>query len=1063
MNFRKMFVGTMLTAAVAASSVGMMACGKEEATVSSLALSGMDTEYTVGETFDSTITVNATMSDGAVVKINRDYEINEDEIDFSKPGKYPVFVTYKGITAHYTVTVVAPGQSLKALDADLTEAKTQYKVGETFSTDGIALIATYEYKDTGLDDTIEVVTDLTGYDVKVFAEDNTVIEAAFETAGTYSVVVAKGDVETVFDLTVIEPELRVSFEDAVAKAVEQADTIVSGEVTNHTYRVLGSSFDTSTLSSTFEFGADHLYLRSVVNEGSNNEYTREEWHSEDADGKSFGVWTTTEGNGIEEGLIRESDVYTEGCQFMPFGMSADAGIQYYGTEALVESLFNLVKEQNANYAFGVTETDGGTEEYTFEGMVAVSHDDNGVEKTNGYYVTVSFTLAENGAFDTVTVKTAYYTPEEDMEADSSSFYMTEQVTTVEQVVGERTAANPKSADKMQAASFDIKQGEDVVADAAKIETIINTNVTLDIAGVLPQTASLKLDPVKVTVAEEDKDAVNIVSWSNGFSLKGLAVGEYVVTIETAKVAKTLTLKVNYAPLTSFAAQVWNAGMWAAAASAKCFVNESVFVQAKVNANADASMTVAVDNPGKATVVQSEQNGKPCYEFKATEAGTYTITMTSAVDSEKTAEITVTVSEYPTAAEAAAILNGEYKGYAIGTMSPCKVEFTPDANVAGKGVVTFSGFDPNYWGSSFKDKFDKLTYTYDANTGAIEVERLKEEGLVQACFGLKIDGDGNVYYLKQNGNPIKMDKVEKPNDFVLGSNEIVITDAQAGTGLWYAFTAAEDGKYTMTVTSGNAYIYKVNNQFDVYIDGAGSYSFTLKAGGTFECMADVSDSSVGGTYTITIEKEEEVTPPQPAYDPEAELVGVWNNSGELSIEFAADGTAAIFIPMLKPVVVNWVVADEADSYGCYPITITCDNSDLVVDECYLDPATGEITLAASFAGTLIDGPYTKEVLTGVAAELIGEYGDPYGDYISFGETNELYFGDMIHYTSFDYEISETANMDGEYEITFSNVMDDMGPVDKEVVAYYVPAEGSWPASVYFVIDSSMSDMLDKIEA
>lgn len=119
-------------------------------------------EYTVGDEFSTVgLAVSAKITslndnDEEVTSYKTlsatDYTVTKP--DMTTSGQKTVTVTYQGKTANYTITLNAAPE-LESITVDASKAKTKFRVGDTFSYDGIVVTALYS------DNNSKVVTDYT--------------------------------------------------------------------------------------------------------------------------------------------------------------------------------------------------------------------------------------------------------------------------------------------------------------------------------------------------------------------------------------------------------------------------------------------------------------------------------------------------------------------------------------------------------------------------------------------------------------------------------------------------------------------------------------------------------------------------------------------------------------------------------------------------------------------------------------------------------------------------------------------------------------------------------------
>lgn len=165
----------------------------ETVTLSSIAVTTAPTTivYNVGDTFsEEGLVVTATYSDGSTKAVTG-YTLSG--YDMNTAGEQTVTVTYTegGVTQTATFTITVS----KSLSADATVtgiqvsgAKTNYSLGESFTTEGMVVTATYS------DGTTALVTDYTVSEVDMTTEGTKIVTVSYTYNGT--------TVTTTFDITV---------------------------------------------------------------------------------------------------------------------------------------------------------------------------------------------------------------------------------------------------------------------------------------------------------------------------------------------------------------------------------------------------------------------------------------------------------------------------------------------------------------------------------------------------------------------------------------------------------------------------------------------------------------------------------------------------------------------------------------------------------------------------------------------------------------------------------------------------------------------------------------------
>ena len=165
---------------------------KEEtqpATLVSIAITTPPTKvnYEVGDEFNPAgFVITATYSDQTTKKIDTGYTLSD--VDMSTSGTKTVTVTYEEKTTSFDIIVVDKDNPVTLVSIAITTnpAKTEYYVGDTFTSEGLVVTSTYS------DGSISVVT---GY---------TLSEVDMNTTGSKTVTVTYLDKTNTFEITVSE-------------------------------------------------------------------------------------------------------------------------------------------------------------------------------------------------------------------------------------------------------------------------------------------------------------------------------------------------------------------------------------------------------------------------------------------------------------------------------------------------------------------------------------------------------------------------------------------------------------------------------------------------------------------------------------------------------------------------------------------------------------------------------------------------------------------------------------------------------------------------------------------
>ena len=106
----------------------------KENNVESISVVDYITTYSVGSSFDDTMTVNATYSNNSIVTLDSsDYSVDYSDVDFNTTGSYNVEVTYLGntnITTTFSVTVSAGEYTITFMDGETVKSSCTGSAGD---------------------------------------------------------------------------------------------------------------------------------------------------------------------------------------------------------------------------------------------------------------------------------------------------------------------------------------------------------------------------------------------------------------------------------------------------------------------------------------------------------------------------------------------------------------------------------------------------------------------------------------------------------------------------------------------------------------------------------------------------------------------------------------------------------------------------------------------------------------------------------------------------------------------------------------------------------------------
>ena len=773
-------------------------------TLESISIEGQDVEFYVGEEFNTEdLVVTAKLSDASTEVVTSQAQVSH-EVDTNTPGSYTVTVTYKGLVKTYSVTVLAD----TLLSLEVEGLNTEYSIGEELSFEGAVVKETYE-SGRVLD------ADLSTYEVVIKAADKE-YTGAFCQVGENTVVLKKGEISYEFKVNVAA-NLYTSILDAVEAAKANAGKVSKGIaiIDNEGY----------VQEQSYAFGQDYTNISGA--DGTSHYFSL-------PDGTVFG---------LVEGIDWEGNPYVEpayepltenllGADFRPV---LNYNYDMFGVESLVETLA-FVGATAINYQEVLPTEVADKIVYGFSYELII-------EDFYYYFVNAEFTLdANTDVITSVNVEMKgwmYVYNETSGEYEQPTEFVTPdftRVVTVTQEIGERNAENPYPLDKMFIQSFDVEDAEgNKLEDGATITAPLKEDVYLAITNLTPETANASIDQIKVTFLDETGFETWSVFGSYDFGYVSFAAyqaGNYVLVISSANVTYTYNLVVDYSPVESFAAAVYNDDWMelVEADSATVYVNQVLQFGAVVNSGANNACTAVCEG---ATIKEGEY-----LEFVAATVGTYVITITSSVNPEFTATLTVNVEEAPSIAE---ILNGKYQ-FNSAMLGSAIYEFTPESEGAVKGqlVITYEGA---YVGTG------EGYFNYEFVDGWLQVNA-QNAGSYNCPFGVEIDEQYNLlctYNFFAQGELVKYEETESIEGALVGLYAATFVHPMNGFEFVMELVFAADGTGSYALMN-NAYegTFKYTNA-----EGVITFSeVTAIFGADVELTATIADNVITAKTVFT---------------------------------------------------------------------------------------------------------------------------------------------------------------------------------------------------------------------
>lgn len=455
-----------------------------------------------------------------------------------------------------------------------------------------------------------------------------------------------------------DADLLALAEEAINTAIAKADSVSNGTIEYSYESPLYGSTDSDTIP--FEFGTDE--------NGDVLHYKRTQYYS------TYDWYVMRDGNGDfvvvkkdeDDEISNSSYPSFEGIGF-PYSNILDYSVYYFGTESLVENLFNIAKD-NPNKDLVITHESDDQYSLSFGYLYTDEYDNN-----KYYKLELSFSIGSEGEFKTAKVSSTYYDsscynidPEYDtVTLHSDAVAETIYTYDITQETGTRSFVNPYNPDGFYATSFDLVYEGETIASDSTIEIEAGESASISVENILPETTSFSFDDIDLSVTSGDEDGISasFSSWRNEISLYGYTAGEYTLEAKSKNVTKTFKVNCKPAAPESISLSYSTKGVdeynsYVCDAEMDAYAGVEVVYQANVSPYAasqevTASVTsFAADDYSFAlkTVDINDWTSADCYCFTAKTAGDYKLKFVSADSSDVYTEVTVHVSATPTFAE-----------------------------------------------------------------------------------------------------------------------------------------------------------------------------------------------------------------------------------------------------------------------------------------------------------------------------------------------------------------------------------------------------------------------------
>lgn len=520
-----------------------------------------------------------------------------------------------------------------------------------------------------------------------------------------------------------------SLGEALATAVSSSNKVKSGK---SVYTSISEGY-AETVTTTYEYGLDSFHFEEA-----------------DSDGESIDHYLVYDG----ESNIVEYQIDARGNVGRGYGTYDDKmglyisnfigyGIYFYGAEDLLSGLYEIGKENgNGDY---VESVEDGVYSFSFGYL------------QNGYAfydIDVSFELGEDGILSSLSASSGLYdfgSFTADMATgfvrplspnpDSSVSY------DISQASGERTFEAPYDLDDFMATSFDLVYEGKTLSDGDTIDGMVGSSIAIDIDNVLPTTASFDFDR---PIVECDDPTIYVYYSTYDRSVNGYfsKTGEYSLSVTTAKVKKTINIKIAEAKPQTISATYYESGAngydFGLLPPVKtAYVNTPLYIRGSITPyQADQDYVVSIKgNEEDYQMVATQITASGSYATDVTQlifkkAGSYEITVSSKEYPEVKTVSTIEVKERLSASEVFSGLYG-YKTLA-GNNVRYGIEFFPSGDgLSGTAVLSDNdSSSPKKENVSYEAK-ERPAGGYDVSFEHVSGDELNWEIAIGPNYGMAL--------------------------------------------------------------------------------------------------------------------------------------------------------------------------------------------------------------------------------------------------------------------------------------------------------------------------------------
>lgn len=706
----KIIISIWLAIVIMLGCVFLVACSGDDDS-SRLIIEGQKVVFKVGDEFVLGDDFRVYLDDGVErTDVTQDVDVKpEKRLDMNVADEYAVTVSYGNKKEVYYIVVNDSEPTLTKISADPSAARTQYRIGDSISYDGLKLIGTYKNAQNKLYDA--EITSWSPYRFEITSQYGGEYEELFVSEGEYTVKISRGDISTTYAVNVAGVNYE-SVKSGIGLGKYFQKNVVSGSLKE---KYLGIT------SSSYTFGDNYTFIQK------NDAGSIEQYHVSIVNGRADITYFFE--NSKTTAPLSTAELINGPCLKAWY---LDDLRSSYGIEDLVSDLYDIgIQNPNQDYKESV---DAETKTFSFFfGRV------NLVGNDRRYYweTHVQFTLGETNFIESVTVRQdTWFRIYNNIEDNYSYNYKYDEETgitvpltekpdlvwsvTCTQEAGPRTEKNPFLTEegnkgdvhdyKIFLEGKELKDGDVVDIEQGNRDSNGHfRQYVLVISDIMPEGASFDGDPLYVTDGTLSKaDSANFF-WGSHFQLTGswnnydktiepLRGGLYYLEFTTKKTTKKIWFNVAGANPTKLTPQVYNPAnkVLSSITQKSVGVDETVYFSCVPDGYTNGAFTAALTSGDQSKIELIEPNSSATsdeiaadptlkyWSFKASEAGAYVITMTSTVAPDVTTTLTINVKTI----NYVEILNGVYC-VEDNAHSMYTVKFTPDGEGLASGQVEIS--------------------------------------------------------------------------------------------------------------------------------------------------------------------------------------------------------------------------------------------------------------------------------------------------------------------------------------------------------------------------------------